>query len=101
LPKDVQQAIGKRLAEAGTNPIQKADINKFIDTLPSGSQGQARNFFDGPYKDFVHHLLAHASGQGFFAGAMFGLVAIVAAAVIINVKKSEVPSNPTETLVAA
>jgi EmrB/QacA subfamily drug resistance transporter len=101
LPKDVQQAIGTRLAEAGTNPIQKADINKFIDTLPSGSQGQARNFFDGPYKDFVHHLLAHASGQGFFAGAMFGLVAIIAAAVMINVKKSELPSNPTETLVAA
>jgi hypothetical protein len=58
-------------------------------------------FFSGPYKDFSHHLLAHASGQGFLAGAIFGLVAVIAAAVLINVKKSEVPSDPMEVAVAA
>jgi EmrB/QacA subfamily drug resistance transporter len=100
LPPDLQQTIGKRLGEAGSNPIQKVDIDKFVHSLPTGSQGQAHEFFYGPYKDFVHHLLAHSSGQGFFAGAMFGLVALVAAAVMINVKKSELPAT-SEPMVAA
>jgi EmrB/QacA subfamily drug resistance transporter len=101
LPTDLQGPIGKRLAEAGTNPIQKVDIDKFVNSLPTGSQARAHEFFYGPYKDFVHHLLAHASGQGFFAGAMFGVVAMIAAGVIINVKKTDLPANPTEALAAA
>ena len=34
--------------------------------------------------------------QGFFAGAMFGVVAIIAAVVIINVKKTDLPSDPAD-----
>jgi EmrB/QacA subfamily drug resistance transporter len=101
LPGGVQQAIGDRLAQAGSNPIQRADIDTFVNSLPPSSRPQAQAFFDGPYRDFVHHLLAHASGQGFFAGAVFGLVAIIAAAVIINVKKTDLPAQPPLEAVAA
>jgi hypothetical protein len=69
---------------------------------PPANRDAAQAFFSGPYKDFSHHLIAHASGQGFLAGAMFGVVAVIAAAVLINVKKSEVPSEMSpEALVGA
>ena len=58
-------------------------------------QAAASRFFAGPYRDFSHALLAHASGQGFLMGAVFGVVAIIAAVFLINVKKTELPSDPT------
>jgi hypothetical protein len=44
---------------------------------------------------------AHASGQGFLTAAIFALVAVVVSAVMINVKKSDVPADPAEAMVAA
>ena len=44
-------------------------------------------------RDFSHHLVAHASGQGFLMGDVFGVVAIIAAVVLINVKKDDVPAE--------
>ena len=38
--------------------------------------------------------VAHASGQGFLTGAVFGVVAIIAAVVLINVKKTTCPRRP-------
>ncbi len=102
LPGDLPQLVGKRINEAGNNGLQKPDITKFVNSLPAGSQHAARSFFNGPYTDFSHHLQAHASGQGFFAGAMFGVAAIIAAVVIINVKKTDLPTHQApESLVAA
>jgi EmrB/QacA subfamily drug resistance transporter len=86
--------IGKQVGAAGSNGLQQEDITKFVKTLPADQQQHARSFFDGPYKDFTHHLLAHASGQGFLMGAVFGGVSIIAAVVLINVKKSELPAEP-------
>jgi hypothetical protein len=95
LPGNLPQLVGNRLGQAGANGLQKPDIDKFVNGLPANLQGSARNFFAGPYTDFSHHLQAHASGQGFFVGAMFGIAAIIAAVVIINVKKSDLPSLQT------
>ncbi|MDT4980568.1 MAG: hypothetical protein QOG07_2447, partial [Pseudonocardiales bacterium] len=95
------KAIGARLKEAGSNGLQPEDIKKFIAGLPAGEQSAASKFFSGPYKDFGHHLLAHASGMGFLAGAMFGVVAIISAAVIINIKKSDLPAEPPAEALAA
>ncbi|MEO9137703.1 MAG: MFS transporter [Jatrophihabitans sp.] len=83
-------AIGQRVAKAGSNGLQPQDVKDFLGTLPVGQQRDAaRQFFGGPYKDFSHELLAHASGQGFLTGAGFGVVAIIAAVVLINVKKKD------------
>jgi EmrB/QacA subfamily drug resistance transporter len=93
LPSGVSQAVGARVQSAGQNGLQPADIDKFVHSLPASSQGQARAFFDGPYRDFTHSLLAHSSGMGFFAGAMFGVAALISALVLINVKKEDLPAE--------
>jgi EmrB/QacA subfamily drug resistance transporter len=96
LPPDVSHDVGARIGAAGQNGLQKADIDKFVQTLPAGSRGQVQQFFDGPYRDFSHSLLAHASGRGFFAGALFGVVALISAIVLINVKKEDLPDPEAE-----
>jgi hypothetical protein len=101
LPGDLPMLVGQKLHAAGNNGLQKPDIVKFVHSLPAQDQPAAQKFFSGPYLDFSHHLQAHASGMGFFAGAMFGITAIIAAVVIINVKKSDLPANPEEALVPA
>src|SRR5581483_8415687 len=103
LPGDLPQRVGGLIKHAGSNGVQSTDSAKLVKSLPPGQlHDAAAKFFAGPYKDFAHHLQAHASGQGFFAGAMFGVAAIIAAVVIINVKKSDLPTgSPAEALVAA
>jgi EmrB/QacA subfamily drug resistance transporter len=85
--------IAQRLQDAGNNGLQPEDINKFVGSLPPAQQKTASAFFAGPYKDFSHGLLAHASGQGFLMGAVFGAVAIIAAVFLINVKKADLPAD--------
>ena len=47
----------------------------------------------GPFADFARELQAYASGKGFLTGAAFGVVAIIAAVVLINVKKTDLPAE--------
>jgi EmrB/QacA subfamily drug resistance transporter len=96
LPGDLPKLVGARIQQAGQNGLQKPDITSFVNSLPANERQPARDFFNGPYLDFSHHLLAHASGLGFFAGAMFGVVAIISAVVIINVKKEDLPAETPE-----
>ena len=86
-------AIAGRVSKAGNNGLQPEDIKKFIGSLPAEQRTKAASFFSGPYKDFTHGLLAHASGQGFLMGAVFGVVAIIAAVALINVKKADLPGR--------
>src|SRR4051794_25544447 len=85
--------IAQKLGEAGSNGLQKPDIDRFVHSLPPGQQAAAHQFFYGPYQDFTHGLLAHASGRGFLTGAAFGAVAIIAAVFLVNVRKDELPSE--------
>jgi hypothetical protein len=101
LPGDLPQLVSARIAAAGQNGLQSTDINKFVDSLPASDQAPAREFFNGTYRTFSHSLLAHASGMGFFAGAMFGVAAIVAAVVLINVRKEDLPAEDPIELEAA
>jgi hypothetical protein len=86
-------AIGQRIGSAGQNGLQPEDVQSFVQSLPAGQRADALAFFNGPYRDFTHHLVAHASGQGFLMGAVFGVVAIIAAVVLVNVKKDDVPAE--------
>jgi EmrB/QacA subfamily drug resistance transporter len=90
LPPTLQHPVQNALTNAGKNGLQPEQIHAIVAAQPPANRGAALAFFNGPYRDFSHHLLAHASGQGFLAGAMFGVVAIIAAAVLINVKKADV-----------
>jgi EmrB/QacA subfamily drug resistance transporter len=102
LPQPLQQPIAGALQKAGKNGLQPEQIKSLIAQQPVQYRGAATNFFAGPYKDFAHHLLAHASGMGFLAGGIFAVVAFVAGAVLINVKKDDLPGEVSpEALVAA
>jgi Major Facilitator Superfamily len=96
-PQTQQDLIGQ-LQHAGTGGLQPEQIAQFKAAHPDSAA-----FFssDGPYHGFTHGLLAHASGQGFLMGAVFGAAAIIAAVVLINVKKSEVPADPMHAAAAA
>jgi len=87
-------SIAHQIQQSGSNGLQKPDIDKYVNSLPAGQQAAAHQFFYGPYQDFIHGLVAHASGQGFLMGAMFGVVAIIAAVFLINVRKSDIPAAP-------
>jgi len=102
LPAGLRQPVGDFVQHSGGNGLQQSDIKKFISGLPASDRGPAAAFFNGPYRSFGHDLQAHASGQGFFAAAMFAVVAIVIAVVMIRIKKDEVPTlPPAEVAVAA
>jgi EmrB/QacA subfamily drug resistance transporter len=102
LPPTLQPAVQDALTHAGKNGLQPEQIHTLVSHQSGTDKTAAIQFFNGPYKDFSHHLLAHASGQGFLTGALFGVVAVIAAAVLINVKKSELPTEMSaEALVAA
>jgi EmrB/QacA subfamily drug resistance transporter len=95
LPGQLPQLVGARLQSAGNNGLQQSEITSFINGLQAGERGPAAGFFAGPYRDFSHHLLAVGSGQAFFGGAMFALVALVAALFVIKIGKDETLSHPT------
>jgi hypothetical protein len=49
----------------------------------------------------AHAIQAHSSSMGFIAAAAFAIAAILVAALVINVRKTDVPNSPMEAMVAA
>jgi EmrB/QacA subfamily drug resistance transporter len=98
LSAQTQQDLIRSLSSAGSSGMQPQDVQRFVASHPD-----AAPFFQqgGPYSSFTHGLLAHASGQGFLMGAVFAGAAIVAAVVLINVKKSDLPSQQMQEVPAA
>ncbi len=90
-------AVGQFLQQHGQNAEPK-DIQAFVQAHPSTG-----SFFThgGPFNEFVRSLLAHASGEGFLMGAGFGVVAIISAVVLINVKKTDLPTDTPEAVAVA
>jgi hypothetical protein len=86
------KAVAGFLQAHGQN-AEPQDIQAFVHAHPSTA-----SFFapGGPFSDFVRELLAYASGKGFLMGAAFGVVAIIAAVVLINVKKTDLPAEAPE-----
>jgi len=99
--QQLARKITARIQQSGSNGIRRSDIDSFVNSLPQGQQARAHDFFYGPYYQFTHDLLAHASSRGFLMGAVFGGVAIIAAVLLINVKKSQLPSEPLHAGAAA
>jgi EmrB/QacA subfamily drug resistance transporter len=91
LPSGTTNAIQAKLQSAGNGGLQADDIKSFV-----GSHPAAASFFakGGPYSDFARDLQAYASGKGFLMGVAFGIVAIITAVIVINVKKSDLPADP-------
>jgi EmrB/QacA subfamily drug resistance transporter len=94
-PTEAGAVLGA-IQKAGKNGLDPAQIKKF------GPSGPAHEFLTtGPYHEYAIHVQAHGSAYGFLTGAAFALVAVVAAAALIAVKKSDLPTEaPLEAVVA-
>jgi hypothetical protein len=86
-------AVAQFLQSHGQS-AQPQDIQTFVQAHPTTASFFAHG---GPFNEFVRELLAFASSRGFLTGAALGVVAIISAIVLINVKKSDLPED-TETL---
>jgi EmrB/QacA subfamily drug resistance transporter len=94
LPGQLPQLVGAKLQSTGSNGLQQTEILSFVNALPANERGSAAGFFAGPYRAFSHLLLAQGSGEAFFAGAMFAVVAILVSVFVIKIKKDELPAHP-------
>jgi EmrB/QacA subfamily drug resistance transporter len=112
---DMGPALGgqvlQHLQAAGSNGLQPEDIGKYVNSFKDPQQhelvarffgGLQHNFINGgPYHEFARAIQAHASGQGFFGAAMFGVVAVLVAVFVIQIKKTDLPSKPPMEVIAA
>jgi hypothetical protein len=98
MTQQTQNDLIATLQHAGSSGLQPDQIQQFVRAHPDSAQFFHRG---GSYQHFTHNLLAHASGQGFLMGAVFGLAAIVAAAVLINVTKQDLPAESMQEVAAA
>jgi EmrB/QacA subfamily drug resistance transporter len=66
-----------------------------------GPKAPAAAWNDSTAVQALHAIQAHSSAMGFLAAAIFGLVAVLAAALLINIRKSDLPSDPMAAAMAA
>jgi EmrB/QacA subfamily drug resistance transporter len=67
----------------------------------SGKPASPDAYTDSTAIDAFHAVQAHGSSQGFLVSAIFGIVAVAAALVLINVKKNDMVQVPELALAAA
>jgi len=98
LPANVQHPVLAEVQHAGSSGLEKDQISAFVASHPGSA-----SFFapGGPYSEFGRALQGHASGEAFLMGAFFGVAAFIVAIVLINVKKTDLPSTPMPEAVAA
>ncbi len=68
--------------------------------MTTGHPASAAALQDNAAIHAVAQVQAHSSGMGFLAATIFGAVAVVVALVVINVKKTDLPS-PQEAMMAS
>lgn len=88
-------SVGALIKHAGKNGLDHDAVNTFVNSaaVPAGQRQAVRDFLtNGDYHHFAVQVQAHGSGSGFFAGAIFAVVAFIAATTLIAVKKTDLPS---------
>jgi EmrB/QacA subfamily drug resistance transporter len=86
--------------QAGTIPPSVLQHFGELGGVTTGHPASAAALQDNAAIHAVAQVQAHSSGMGFLAAAIFGAVAVVVALVVINVKKSDLPS-PQEAMMAS
>jgi EmrB/QacA subfamily drug resistance transporter len=66
-----------------------------------GPKAPAAAWNDSTAVQGLHAIQAHSSAMGFLAAAIFGVVAVLAAALLINIRKSDLPSDSMAAAVPA
>ena len=75
-------------------------FQELLSSSQTGKPASGAAYADHPALDAFHTVQAHGSSHGFMVAAIIGLVSVVAAVVLINVKKSEMV-QVSEVTVAA
>lgn len=89
LPAAQVGPVLQAIEQAGKNGLEPSQIAKF------GNSGPAHDFLTtGPYHDFAVQVQAHGSSHGFLTGVGFAVIGLIAAAVLIAVKKTDLPAEP-------
>ncbi len=77
-------------------------LQELIASSQSGKPASPAAYADQAAVDAFHAVQAHGASQGFLVAAIFGIVAVVAALVLINVKKRDVTEvSESEVVVPA
>ncbi|MCW2498170.1 MFS transporter [Jatrophihabitans sp.] len=93
-PADAGRVLAA-VQHAGKNGLEPDQIQ----ALGKGNPSVLHFLQDGTYHRFAQEIQAHGSAHGFFTGSVFAIVALVAAAALIAVKKTDLPTG--EVAVAA
>jgi EmrB/QacA subfamily drug resistance transporter len=99
-------AVSSATKSEGTSQIAKltgASQQHLAELLASAQTGKPASpaaYADHPALHAVHVVQAHGSSHGFLVAAVFGIVAVIAAVGLINVKKSDV-AQASELALAA
>ncbi|MEP6852292.1 MAG: MFS transporter [bacterium] len=96
LPENLRGPVSQ-LVQSTSNggAVDKKTINDLVASTPANQRPALQSFL-GDFVDFGHHTLAHASSMGFLTAGIFGLASIVAAAVLINLRKEDLPQETPE-----
>ncbi|MDQ6936669.1 MAG: MFS transporter [Actinomycetota bacterium] len=96
LPANVREPVGKLVSSASNGgTVDKKAINDLVASTPVDQRPALQSFL-GEFTNFTHGTLAHASAMGFLTAGIFGLASIVAAAVLINLRKEDLPQELPE-----
>ena len=90
------KSVAALIQHAGKNGLDHTAITKFANSpaVPVGQRQSVLDFLNkGDYHHFAVQVQAHGSGAGFLTGAIFAVVAFVAASTLIAVKKSDLPTG--------
>ena len=77
------------IQHAGKNGLEPDQMN----ALSAGTPNVHHFLFDGTYHRVAQEIQAHGSAHGFLTGSFFALAALVSAATLIAVKKSDLPTG--------
>ncbi len=66
-------------------------LQELLASSQTGKPASSAAYADHAALDAFHAVQSHGSSQGFLVAAIFGIVAVVAALVLINVKKRDMP----------
>jgi hypothetical protein len=70
--------------------VAQQHFGQLLASSQSGKPAPASAYADQAAVDAFHAVQAHGSSQGFLVAAIFGIVAVVAALVMINVRKTDI-----------
>jgi hypothetical protein len=100
-------AVSGATRSEGTSQLAKLTgtsrqhLTELLASSQTGKPASAAAYADHPALHAVHVVQAHGSSHGFLVAATLGVVAVIAAIELINVKKSDVASVSELALVAA